>query len=140
MSDVHGPSLWPIFEAKPVRGARQIFLAATAPADSVDQEWSHGGTVNPSADETGPPWPAPFNLRLNTLYLTLQTVSNVALVVHTFVNGVDVDNRTLTIGNAIQPYAVNIAMNSGDTLQPRLIAAATGTGIGLGIIYRYTHA
>lgn len=142
MSDVQGPQDQPLFDPPPVRGARKIYTAVSGVglAGSSEIIWSHGGTVNPEAAETGPPWVAPFNLTLNTLILTLAATTNVALSVGTYRNGVL--QRTDSIGTAtlVASFALAIPLTAGQTLQPVLLAAATGTGSGLGICYRYTRS
>lgn len=133
MSDVHSPSHNPIFDPVPLIPARRVYTFA----GSDEIPWSHGGTVNPSATETGPPWPAPFNLTLDTLILTLAAASNVTLSVGTTRNGVLLTTKTIAPATLVVSYALGITMTAGQTLQPILLAAATGTGVGLGIIYRY---
>lgn len=144
MSNVQGPSDQPLFDPSAVRGNRKIYSVESAPGtnpiDSDEIVWSHGGFVNPTASETGPPWPAPNNLTIVTLYLTLAAASNVNLSVGTYRNGVLLATSTITAGNLVQAFALGFAFTTGQTLQPVLAAAATGTGVSLGVIYRYTRA
>lgn len=137
MSDVHAPSHNPIFDPVPLIPARRVYTFA---GGSDEIPWSHGGTVNPGSTETGEPWPAPFNLTLDRLYLTLAGASNVTLSVGTNVNGVLITTKTIGAGPLIVVYALGISMAQDATLQPTLLAAPTGTGVGLGVIYRYSRA
>lgn len=141
MSDVQGPQDQPMFDPPAVRGARKIYTAVSgAGVGGSEIIWSHGDKVNPAAAETGPPWVAPFNLTLNTLILTLAATTNVALSVGTYRNGVLQRTDSMPTATLVWPLSLNISLAAGQTLQPVLLAAPTGTGIGLGICYRYVRS
>lgn len=134
MSDVHSPSHSPIFDPVPLVPARRVYTFADGSDEII---WSHGGTVNPSATETGPPWVAPFNLTIDQLILTLAATTNVTLSVGTTRNGVLLRTDTIPTATLVITYTLAVVLTAGQTLQPILLAAATGTGVGLGVIYRY---
>lgn len=134
MSDVNAPAGTPIFNPPPIRGNRKVYTSINGGDEII---WSHGGTVNPQTAETGSPWPAPFNLTLDTLTLTLAAVTNVALSIATTRNGVLLRTDTMPTATLVITYTLGITMTAGQTLQPILLAASTGTGVGLGVIYRY---
>lgn len=134
MSDVQGPANTPLFGGPPIRGNRRVYSTADGSDEII---WSHGGTVNPSATETGPPWVAPFNLAIDSLILTLAAASNVTLSIGTTRNGILLRTDTIAPATLVQTYALTTTMVAGNTLQPILLAAATGTGVGLGVCYRY---
>lgn len=138
MSDVQGPANTPILGGKVVRGNRKVYTSVSTSAREVI--WSHGGQVNPSATETGPPWVAPFNLTLNSLILTLAAATNVSLMIGTNRNGVLLRADAMPTATLVNTIALAISLTAGQTLQPTLLGAATGTGVGLGICYRYTRA
>lgn len=105
-----------------------------------DLLWTHSGRVNPSAADIGKPWTAPHDLMLDTLALTLESPSDVPLSVETVIDGTV--RRTDTIGSGAHcvSYPIGIAVLAGQTLQPILLSAPGGTGLGLGIVYRCSPA
>lgn len=135
MSDVQGPANNPLLTGIIIGGNQRVYTSAE---DSEEIVWAHGGQVNPASNETGPPWVAPYNLTLHTMILTLAGATNVTLTVGTYRSGVLLRTDTIVAATLVATYALDISMRPGQTLQPVLLAVATGTGIGLAITYRYT--
>lgn len=138
MSNVQGPADQPLFDPPAIRGSHKIYSAAGAGgAGGGSESWSHAETVNPSASEFGGPCVFPFAVRLYALYLSLVNASNVALTVNTVINGGVASVNTLPVGSTLTKFTLNLSVPADQRLYPVLLAAATGTGYGLGVTYWY---
>jgi hypothetical protein len=137
-SKLFGPANTPIFDPAPTRGQTKVTLPLLG--DTSDQGWSWSDTVAPAVDTPGPIWPAIYDLRLESVTLTLVAVSTSAYTVETYVAGGLIATTVLLTGVAQVSAVIDSFVSTDQSVAPTLLANASGDGEGLSIVYRYSRA
>ena len=114
---------------------------ATATVPVSESKWSYSGTVNPASNTFGQRWLPPNNLVLVSLVLTLYSAASVGTIsVSTYINNVLTRTDTLANGSTSVIVDLGVPVSLNVPVYPRLLANATGNGVGLGIVYRWAAA
>ena len=106
--------------------------------DIKEVVWGYSAVVKPAADVLGQRWPAIGPIIVSSVELTLVGASTSPIIVQSYVGPELFDTITLQAGDLYERSSMFKKMVPGEFLRPVIKATSTGTGVALGIVYRYS--